>query len=146
MTHPNQKVLQRGHTRWKHPWKEHTWLLTAQNWCHPCRALQRAAVTELVLPWIKVVLSLRPGMGFEIISTLLSSQSFEAGQAILFSPWCFRYFFLGRWAPSTAAEQITGAHIPLWTWTLSSLKAAVFHSLCHRNPKSLQISYTSMLF
>lgn len=55
-------------------WKELIWLLTTQNCCHPCRALQCSVVTILVLPWIKVLLSLRPGMVFEIISNLLSSQ------------------------------------------------------------------------
>lgn len=70
----NQKILQRGHTRWKHKWKELIWLLTTQNCCHPCSALQCSVVTILVLPWTKVLLSLRPGMVFEIISNLLSSQ------------------------------------------------------------------------
>lgn len=76
MTCPNQKILQRGLTRRKHTWKEHIWLLTTRNWCHPRSALEREVVTMLVLSWIKVLLSLRPGMVFEIISNLLSSQSF----------------------------------------------------------------------
>lgn len=147
MTCPNQKILQRGLTRRKHRWKEHIWLLTTRNWCHPCSALEREVVTMLVLSWIKVLLSLRPGMVFEIISNLLSSQSFwsRPGYFVL-SSVLLDIFFLTRWAKSAAAKQITGTHTPFWTWTLQSLKAAVFHSPCHRNPTSLQISYTSMLF
>lgn len=78
--------------------------LATQNWCHPCSALEGSVVTMIVLSWIKVSLSLRPGKVFEIISNLFQT-TVLLKQARLF---CFllsafrHFFFLSRWALTTA--------------------------------------------